>query len=66
MDDLNRLLADLQTNESLRAWLIGSPNEAAADVVLSDVGYNVSMSELREAMTGESLQQLKDSIFRNK
>ena len=62
VDDLNRLLSDLQTDENLRAWLIVSPNESAADVVLSDVGYNVSMAELRESMSVGLRQQLKDGI----
>ena len=53
MNDLNRLLSDLETNENLRAWLTGSANEAAADVVLSDLDYDVTMAELREAMADD-------------
>ena len=49
MNDLDRLLSDLKTNENLRAWLSGSANEAAADVVLSDLDYDATMAELLEA-----------------
>lgn len=48
MNDLDRLLSDLKTNATLREWLSKSANEAAADVVLSDLGYNVTMEELFE------------------
>ena len=51
MNDLERLLSDLETNENLRAWFEGSANEAAADIVLSDLDYDVTMAELREVIT---------------
>ena len=65
MDDLNRLLSDLQTNKDFQEWLFKSANDAAADVILADVGYDVYMSELRAAIEEHDTPIDLDCRFRS-